>query len=166
MMAVAGCNKGPDQAAPAPAQTSPRDAAAPAPAASPQAPVNKLTADQVSIKLTLESEPKINAATGFVEFTVKVENNGKVALSGASNPPVNLGVQIEAPDGSAEVRDFSRTALPEIAPGAAASVAVQIPADSRIDGRKLKVDLVQESVSWFSGFGQPTLEVGPVHLKK
>ncbi|MBB3813611.1 hypothetical protein FHY13_001958 [Xanthomonas arboricola] len=126
--------------------------------------IKKLTADQVGVKLTLESQPKVDTASGSVSFVVKVENHGVAALSGASNPPVNLGVQILGPDGSAEgmVRDFSRTPLPDIAPGNAASVTVQFPLESRLDGRKLKVDVVQEGVSWFSDFGQPTLELDPV----
>ncbi|WP_369934221.1 hypothetical protein [Xanthomonas tesorieronis] len=163
-IAVAGCGQDASQTAPATAPASaPGAAAAPA-----QAPVNKLTADQVSVKLSLESEPKVDVAAGVITFTVKVENNGKVALSGTSNPPVNLGVQIEGPGGNPDglVRDFARTPLPEIAPGASASVAVQVPADPRIDGRRLKVDLVQESVSWFADFGQPTLDVGPIPLAK
>jgi len=161
-IAVAGCGQDASQTAPAPG-AAPAAVAAPAPA-----PVNKLTADQVSVKLSLESEPKVDATTGVITFAVKVENNGKVALSGTSNPPVNLGVQIEGPGGNPDglVRDFARTPLPEIAPGASASVAVQVPADPRIDGRRLKVDLVQESVSWFADFGQPTLDVGPIPLAK
>ncbi|MBN6103326.1 glycosyltransferase [Xanthomonas sp. CFBP 8703] len=162
-IALAGCGQDASQTTPATAPAPAPDAAAAA-----QAPVTKLTADQVSVKLSLESEPKVDTAAGVITFTVKVENNGKVALSGTSNPPVNLGVQIEGPGGNADglVRDFARTPLPEIAPGASASVAVQVPADPRIDGRRLKVDLVQESVSWFADFGQPTLDVGPIPLAK
>ena len=63
------------------------------------------------------------------------------------------------------VRDFSRTPLPVIEPGASATVLVVVQADARSNGRKLKLDLVQEGVAWFSNLGQPVLEVGPFEVK-
>lgn len=162
-LSVAGCkqqNQAPEEAAGAVATT---EAPPAEPAAAPKP--DALKAEQISILLALESEPRLDAAKGVIEIPVKITNNGSVALSGKSNPPVNIGVQIAGQDGGAQsegsIRDFSRTPLPIIEPGASASVLVVVPADPRANGRKLIIDVVQEGVSWFSKLGQPTLEVGP-----
>lgn len=167
-LALAGCKEQTDPAATATpeATTAATDpAAAPVPAPRPDA----LKPDQVSIALELESPPRVDMEKGVIEIPVKISNNGSVALSGKSNPPVNIGVQIVGNDGTTAseggVRDFSRTPLPVIEPGASASVLVVVPADARVNGRKLKLDVVQEGVSWFSKLGQPVLEVGPLEVK-
>ena len=149
----------PDAATPA-AET-PAAVAAPKP--------DVLKPDQISIALALEGESRIDAAKGTIEIPLKVTNNGPVALSGKSNPPTNIGVQIVGDDGTTSaaggVRDFSRTPLPVIEPGASASVLVIVPADARANGRKLRIDLVQEGNVWFSKRGQPTVDTGPFEIK-
>lgn len=141
------------------------DAPAAAPVAAPKP--DTLKADQVSVALVLEGEPRVDAAKGVIEIPVKITNNGPVVLSGTANPAVNIGVQIVGKDGGSEgaLRDFSRTPLPVIEPGASASVLVTVATDARAAGHKLKIDLVQEGVAWFSSFGQPTLEVGPFEFQ-
>ncbi len=165
--ALAAC-KGQDQA--------PVDAAAApdAPAAETAAPVaapkpDLLKPDQISIALALEGESRLDAAKGTIEIPLKVTNNGPVALSGKTNPPTNIGVQVVGDDGTTSaaggIRDFSRTPLPVIEPGASASVLVTVPADARANGRKLRIDLVQEGNVWFSKRGQPTVDTGPFEIK-
>lgn len=165
-LALAGCKEQSDSVAATAAPEVTAPAAAPAAPPRPDA----LKADQVSIALALESQPRIDAEKGVIEIPVKVTNNGSVALSGQSNPAVNIGVQVVGSDGTTAsegggVRDFSRTPLPVIEPGASATVLVVVQADARSNGRKLKLDLVQEGVAWFSNLGQPVLEVGPFEVK-
>lgn len=168
VFALAAC-KGQDEA-PADAAVAPEAPASetPAPAAAPKP--DLLQPDQISIALALEGEGRVDAAKGTIEIPLKVSNNGPVALSGKSNPPTNIGVQIVGDDGSTAataggVRDFSRTPLPVIEPGASASVLVTVPADARANGRKLRIDLVQEGNVWFSKRGQPTVDTGPFEIK-
>ena len=167
-IALAAC-KGQDEApvdtAATPDSTTP---VAEAPVAAPKP--DLLKADQISIVLAADGESRIDDAKGTIEIPVKVTNNGPVALSGTSNPPVNIGVQILGDDGTTAaagggVRDFTRSPLPVIEPGATASVLVTVPADARANGRKLRLDLVQEGHVWFSKHGQPTLDAGPFDIK-
>lgn len=87
-IAIAACSKdgsnAPDSAKNSTAAPSSSESAAPVAAAQE---LKKLTADQVSVKLTLESQPKVDPASGYVSFVVKVENNGTAALSGATILP-------------------------------------------------------------------------------
>lgn len=124
---------------------------------------------EVSIAIALDGEIKVDAARRVIGIPVKISNKGTVALSGKSNPPVNIGVQLLAADGTytskGGVRDFHRTPSPAIEPGASASILLAIPMRDDMIGRKVRVDMVQESVSWFSRWGQPTLEVGPLEFE-
>ncbi len=52
-----------------------------------------------------------------------------------------------------------------VEPGASASVLVTVPADARANGRKLRIDLVQEGNTWFSKRAQPTVDAGPFEIK-
>jgi hypothetical protein len=107
----------------------------------------------------------LNPATGKFEIPVEITNKGQVVLSGATNPPVNVGVQIlPAADGSGGAQDFVRTILPEIKPGESKVVPVFVPADVRVNGHSLKIELVQERVAWFSSLGQPGVMVGPYEV--
>jgi hypothetical protein len=147
-------------------ETTSLGASTPAPAAAKAASkVPALTTDQVSVKLEAQGVGALNAATGKFEIPVKVTNNGKVLLSGETDPPVYVGVQImAAANGMGEIRDFVRTPLPALAPGESKVVAVVVPVDPRVDGRYLKIELVQEHVAWFVNFKQPGITVGPYNV--
>lgn len=167
-LSLAGCKNQSDPAAEA--STAKPEAAAPAPASAP-APAPRpdvLKPDQVAITIELESPAKLTADGRSLEVPVKIVNNGTAAISSELQPAVNVGVQILADDGTltspGAARDFSRTKLPLIEPGASASVVVNVPVSAKIDGRKLSIGLVQESVAWFSSYGQPTLAIGPFKL--
>ena len=167
-LTLAGCKQQDDVAT----DTAANPEATPAAEAPATAPVvaaqpDALKADQVSFALVLEGEARVDTAKGVIEIPVKISNNGSAALSGKGNPAVNIGVHILCKDGGTEgaLRDFSRTPLPVIEPGASATVLVNVPTDARAAGHKLKLDLVQEGVAWFSTYGQPTLEVGPFEFQ-
>lgn len=164
VLALAGCGKKND-VTPAESEAPPTQVpASPTPkpmAARPDA----LKADMVSVAMELEGAPKVNAETGRLDVSVKITNNGKVALSSESKPPVNLGVQILGADGTMTatdaVQNFIRVPLPRVEPGQSITVTGSIPVTARINGHKLNLELVQETVAWFSGFGQPSLQIGP-----
>lgn len=124
-----------------------------------------LKADMVGVRIELASEPLLDAATSRINIPVRITNNGKVALSSDLQPPVRIGVQILGEDGTAKspgaVRDFVRATLPRVEPGQSVDVTVSVPMQDRIAGRRLDIGLVQESVAWFSSFGQAGLQVGP-----
>jgi len=140
-------------------QASTPEAASTAPAA-PAATATKLQPQAIGV--TLEAlGPGGQNPNGTYTIPVRIRNTGKVVLSGAGNPPVNVGVRIEALNGAGAVTDFSRTPLPAIAPGQAKDVAVLIPVDPRLSGHTLVIELVEEHVAWFSALGHPGIQVGP-----
>lgn len=155
---LTACQREPE----APAASAP--AAGPAATAAPK--IGRLTASQVKVTLEPQGPGAMNAATGKFEIPVRITNNGTVALSDQTDPPVRVGVQIVPADDGAEagVRDFVRSPLPEIAPGATQVVNVVVPVDRRLDGQRLKIELVQERVAWFSRLGQPGVVVGPYQV--
>lgn len=156
---LAACQRGPETTAP----TTPAASSTAAPAET--AKIAPFKPAQLSVTMTPQGAGALNPATGKFEIPVQIANNGQVILSGATNPPVNVGVQIvPAADGSGGVQDFVRTVLPEIKPGESKVVPVVVPADTRINGHTLKIDLVQEHVAWFASLGQPGTTVGPYEV--
>ena len=163
---LAGCEGKTDIAPAENAGQAPQAQAAATPTPEPVAPrPDVLKADMVSVAMAAEGAPQVNAETGRLEVAVKITNNGKVALSSESKPPVNLGVQILGADGTMTapdaVQNFIRVPLPRVEPGQTVTVTASIPVTASINGHKLNLELVQETVAWFSGFGQPNLQVGP-----
>lgn len=151
-----------------PVAAAPPTVVAAAPVARPARP-DALKPDQVSTLIVLDGEPRIDAQKRVIEIPVKIHNRGSARLSGTLVPPVNVGVQILASDGSytsaGGLRDFARFPLPVIEPGASASMVLPVPMKAQANGHTLRVDLVQEGISWFSRWGLPTLEVGPFEFK-
>jgi len=121
---------------------------------------HKLRPEEIGVTLQALG-PGSQNPNGTYTIPVRIRNTGKVAMSGANNPPVNVGVKIDSLDGKGAVTDFARTPLPEIKPGEAKDVAVLVPVDPRLDGHTLSIELVQEHVGWFSNMGQPGIHVGP-----
>jgi hypothetical protein len=154
---MAGCQREPT----APAATTPAPAT---PAATPK--MAPLKASQVKVTLEPQGVGAMNPATGKFEIPVRIANDGTVALSDKTDPPVRVGVQILPSDDGTQpgVQDFTRSPLPEIAPGTAQVVNVVVPVDRRVDGRRLKLELVQEHVAWFGRLGQPGVVVGPYRV--
>ena len=70
---------------------------------------------------------------------------------------VRLGAQLCDRDGSLLDRDYARAWLPgSLEPGAAADVAIEVPAPATAGRYRLKLDLVSEGIDWFEACGSPT----------
>lgn len=149
---LAACDKSPPNEA-VPAQDS-----AAAPAASLDAPLQKA---EVGVVVTQVGDIVHNQARNVLTARFRVENTGKVLLVSQGKMPVRLGVQLVGQDGAPVKVDFIRANLPEIAPGSAAEIVVEIPADAVV-GYSLRVLPVQEGVAWFDSLGQSALVIGPL----
>lgn len=94
---------------------------------------------------------------GTNTFNVTVANTGAVSWPAAGPTPVHLSYHWIALDGSVVVWDGARASLPaDIAPGQSAVVPIPVAAPSQVGSYLLRIDLVQEGVSWFSAEGVPT----------
>lgn len=118
----------------------------------------------VDLAFRLVDELRYSASTDTAEVHVEVTNNGNATVASSGPFPVNLGVVIQAQDGTmgsppADL-DFVRVPLPHaLAPGQSATVAVAFPVAPTFDG-KVVLDGVQEQVSWFNAYGKPVLDLG------
>jgi len=121
------------------------------------APTANLTVG-VTSGLAASYAPTASAQSTFVlgpnTFTVNVSNTGTVAWSAAGATPVHLSYHWLGPTGQVVVWDGLRTNLPaDIAPGQAAVVAVSVASPPTTGPYTLRMDLVQEAVTWFSSQG-------------
>ena len=156
-LTLAACSSGQDQAASQ--QPAATGTAATAPAA-PAAPANALTADQVSVQMTLQGAPTLSADGQFIDVAVTLANHGKVALSSTGPNPVNLGAHSADANGTVVDNDLARAGLPDIAPGSQATMTIQLPVDKTLS-KSAQILPVQENVSWFDAWGTKPLVVGP-----
>jgi len=97
----------------------------------------------------------------IVHAEVTVENRSwRAWQSDAEGAPVHLSYHWLDARGRVVVADGLRTRLPRaIAPGATATVAFRIEAPGSPGDYILEIDLVEESVSWFTEAGVPGLRV-------
>lgn len=143
------------------------DSAVPADAstADPNAINEVIPADQFLVRLSQVGEPKASVDGASMDVVVKVDNSGTRPVYGVGKMPVNLGVQIlgegENADGAGGVREFVRVPLPYIAGGSNATVNVTVPFDPHIDGRKVRIALVQEGSRWYESSGYNPIDLGP-----
>ena len=157
-LVLAGCSKKEEPAlatAPVPTATQ-----TPAAAGSIDAPIPK---NAIATRLELVGQPVFLKAENALKLRVRVVNQGHAALVSKGKAPVNLGVMLVGPAGPDQPpgkRDFVRFELPLIAPGASAEVEGKVPADAIID-LPVRLELVQEGVTWFAAHGQPSLDIGP-----
>lgn len=150
-----------------------RTPAAPAPASAsatvdPNAINDALTGDAFRANISIAKAPHASATGAGVDIVIKVANDGTSALYGVGTKPVNLGIQILGDNddvtGSGGVRDFMRTPLPYVSAGTQADVVVSVPADPRLEGRKLRIALVQEAVGWHDTTPEQRIDLGPFTL--
>ena len=86
-------------------------------------------------------------------LAVTLTNTGTRTWPAAGSQPVHLGYHLLAPNGFVLVWDGSRANLAtDVAPGQSATVQLPVSAPYG-GGYVLRLDLVQEGVSWFSGEG-------------
>jgi len=87
-------------------------------------------------------------------FTVTVSNTGTVAWPAAGTTPVHLSYHWLDALGQVAVWEGSRAALPvDVAPGQSAVVAIAVISPLTVGPYTLRLDLVQEGVTWFSTQG-------------
>lgn len=121
-----------------------------------------LAVEDIDTRLELVGAPVFLAANDSLRVTVRVHNDGRVALSGEGSAPVNLGAMLLGPNGPDEApgnRDFQRLAIPVIPAGGSAEITGELPVQPML-GLALRLELVQEGVAWFAGYGEPTLDLG------
>jgi hypothetical protein len=119
-----------------------------------------LTADQVNVQLSLQSEPVLTANGQSIAVTVNLVNSGKTILSSSGAMPVHLGAHSVDANGKVIDNDLARVSLPDIAPGTAASVTIQLPLTGTVN-KSVQILPVQEGVAWFDTWGTKPLTVGP-----
>lgn len=120
--------------------------------------------DDLNLEFRLVEGPSYNKAEDKVSFVLEAENKGKTALSSTGKFPVNLGLTIVGPDGTAKTApgnlEFQRVPLEHaLQPGEKTEFPVVFVAAPTIGG-SVVLDGVQEGVSWFHDYGKPTLTLG------
>jgi SAM-dependent methyltransferase len=95
--------------------------------------------------------------------TARVENTGHAAWPAASPDGfghVRLGAHLHAAGGAPSIQDYGRAGLPrDLAPGASATVTLELRAPA-VPGRyRVELDMVREGVAWFSSREPSTVEV-------
>jgi YD repeat-containing protein len=121
-----------------------------------------LIASQVKVALSYASPPTLSADGQAIDATIDVANNGSVTLAPGGSHPVNLGYYMVEADGATRVYGSLRAAIPEIAPGTHAAVALSFPSTHVVgNGRTLRYVPVQEGIAWLDGLGVTPLVAGP-----
>jgi YD repeat-containing protein len=124
--------------------------------------VTGLTRDQVAVAMTITSPPTLSVDGTSVLTTVDIANNGKVTLASMAPHAVDLGNHIIDSSGGMVAGDVTRVAIPDIAPGQHAAVAISTPANLLLGlNRRVQFDLVQEGIAWFQSFGVTPITAGP-----
>ncbi|MDE3113212.1 MAG: S8 family serine peptidase [Chloroflexota bacterium] len=111
------------------------------------------------------SAPPFLLPGGHTLLPVIVTNAGTATWPAGGANPVHLAAHLIGPSGNVVVWDGARTAFPiDIPPGAVVQTNVVVDAPLAPGAYKLKIDLVQEGVAWFSALGVPTqdLDLGVV----
>ena len=112
----------------------------------------------ISSGLAAGYAPIASAQSTFVlganTFSVTVSNTGTVSWPATGATPVHLSYHWLTPAGQVVVWDGARGNLPgDVAPGQAAVVAIPIVSPPTVGSYTLRLDLVQEGVTWFSAQG-------------
>jgi hypothetical protein len=153
-LVLTGCSSGQDQ------NVSQQPSATSTATAAPAATVNSLTADQVSVQMTLQGLPMLSADGQSIDVTVALANHGKTMLSSTGPNPVNLGAHSADTNGTVVDNDLARAGIPDIARDGQATVTIQLPIDKTL-GKSAQILPVQENVAWFDTLGVKPLVVGP-----
>ncbi|HEX9269456.1 MAG TPA: N-acetylmuramoyl-L-alanine amidase [Candidatus Limnocylindria bacterium] len=100
------------------------------------------------------------AASGAQQaIPITLTNTGSFTWAAGGANPVDLSYHWASSTGATVVWDGLRTKLPaDVAPGQSITVQASIRFPSTAGDYRLRWDLVEEGVSWFSGRGVPTLD--------
>jgi subtilisin family serine protease len=112
----------------------------------------------VTSGLAASYAPTASAQSTFVlgpnAFSVSVSNTGTVPWPSAGATPVHLSYHWLSPIGQVVVWEGTRANLPvDVAPGQTAVVTLNVASPPATGPYTLRLDLVQEGVTWFSGQG-------------
>lgn len=171
VLLLSACDRSAPPPAPPAADATPAE---PAPAAPAVAPVATAIADansidapidpiQIATRIELVGEPVHVRGNDMLVLRLRVHNNGRHILVSAGTHMVHLGTMLVGPQGVDTPpgnRDFVRTRLPLLQPGSSAEVDAELPVPALL-GLPLRLELVQEGVSWFGVYGEPSLDLGP-----
>lgn len=163
---VTACDREAVQNPAEPVAEQPAEAAAPPPApVDPNAINDALTGEAFRASISVAKAPHASTTGAGMDIVIKVANEGTAALYGVGTKPVNLGIQILGDNddvtGTGGIRDFMRTPLPYVSAGTQSDVVVSVPADPRLEGRKLRIALVQEAVGWHDETPEKRIDLGP-----
>jgi hypothetical protein len=153
-------NATPAEPAPPAPPTAASVAAAPVDASSIDAPIDPI---QIATRIELVGEPVHVHGNDMLVLRLRVHNDGRHILVSAGTHMVHLGTMLVGPQGVDTPpgnRDFVRTRLPLLQPGSSAEVDAELPVPALL-GLPLRLELVQEGVSWFGAYGEPSLDLGP-----
>lgn len=168
---LTACDRSAPPPAPPAADATPAE---PAPAAPAVAPVATATANansidapidpiQIATRIELVGEPVHVRGNDMLVLRLRVHNDGRHLLVSAGTHMVHLGTMLVGPQGVDTApgnRDFVRTRLPLLQPGSSAELEAELPVPALL-GLPLRLELVQEGVSWFGVYGEPSLDLGP-----
>jgi ubiquinone/menaquinone biosynthesis C-methylase UbiE len=90
-----------------------------------------------------------------VSGTVSARNTGDtIWLAGSERGRVQLGLQLLGPDRKLLTLEFARATLPDrTGPGESVEIPVDVTLPDAVTPYVLKIDLVDEGISWFEGVG-------------
>jgi MoaA/NifB/PqqE/SkfB family radical SAM enzyme len=118
---------------------------------------------QIDVRTLVPGIPLMAKAAGTVHVRTRVRNLSTRAFPSQASYGrrlVRLGAQLCREDGSLIDRDYARAWLPQaLQPGAAADIAIDVPAPETPGRYALKFDLVSEGIDWFEACGsKPTVK--------
>jgi len=115
---------------------------------------------EIDVRTVLPDLPFLARAASPLTMTAQVRNLSSRpfrAQASYGRRLVRLGAQLIADDGTMINRDHARAWLPsDLAPGAQATVQIEVPAPAAPGRYGLKFDLVSEGIDWFEACGSPT----------
>lgn len=168
---LTACDRSAPPPAPSAADATPAEPAPAAPAVRPvasaaleaisiNAPIDPI---QIATRIELVGAPVHVRGNDMLVLRLRVHNNGRHLLVSAGGYMVQLGTMLIGPQGVDTPpgnRDFVRTRLPLLQPGSSTEVEAELPVPALL-GLPLRLELVQEGVSWFGVYGEPSLDLGP-----
>lgn len=124
--------------------------------------IDKLLPRDVDARLSIVGVPTLSVDGTTIDVTVDITNSGTRTLTSSTSFPVRLGNHIIDGSGNVLQLDVERFDIPDIAPGMHAATTIHMASAAVMgNGKRFRIDLLQEGVSWFQAWGTVPVEVGP-----